>query len=343
MKKILNPTGGRPLKNEDAELFEQFITMLEAVFDEIPSLTDFIVSGCAISGSDISAGFIYYDSKICTFAGATGVSFPLAMERVTVEDTPRTFFDSVSKNSLTTETIVAQIGGGFSFDSSTPRWEDFFTTAANTTETRAGTDVFKAVTPQTLLDAFRSSSNHAASEANRGTAAIADETTARTGSNNTEIMTPLRVLDALRNGANYQAQTSYPGVVTEASQAQVYAGTSGNVVTDITLAGKDGGIRRLKCQIGTWDMDADATKNITLASLGVSYADVIGISNVMIVNDIDTSKIPLDSDIGAGAYGSFAISTTEVQLARLTGGIFDTTNYNSIADSRGEFILELDA
>lgn len=336
MKKILNPTGGRPLKNEDAELFEQFITMLEAVFDEIPSLTDFIVSGCVISGSDISAGFIYYDSKICTFAGATGISFPLAMERVTVEDTPRTFFDSVSKNSLTTEMIVAQIGGGFSFDSSTPRWEDFFTTAANTTETRAGTDVFKAVTPQTLLDAFRNSSNHAASETNRGTAAIADQATARAGSNNTEIMTALRVLDALRNGANYQAQTSYPGVVTEATQAQVYAGTSGNVVTDITLAGKDGGIRRTVIQIGDWNMDSTASVNV---AHGVTFGNIRNVS-VIIKNDANSLLRPLDYDLGSGAAGHHSISSTNVILTRHLSGEFDNTDYDSTSYNRGWIIVD---
>lgn len=336
MKTILNPAGGRPVKNEDLELFGQFITLFERVFENINAIGDFIISGCVISGSDVSAGFIYYDGKICTFDGDTGVSFPLAMERLTVAGTPRTFFDSVVKNSVTTETIIAQVGGGFSLSASTPRFEDYFIRLATIAEEQAGTNTSAAITPATLLDAFRVSSNHAASETNRGTARIADETTARAGSNNTEIMTTLRVLDAIRNGTAFLAQTTYPGVVEKATTTERDAGTANKYIDAALLDGFNGGLKTKIVDIGSWDMDA--TASISVAH-GLSYSNIRGIK-VLIKDDDGTLWTPLDIYSGGSSGGNYVMTATQVQLSREAGGLFDSTDFNSGLGSRGYILID---
>ena len=65
METFINNTGGRPLKNEDAQLFEQLITMLEGLGEDIDEGLGVIMSGVEITGTpgnfDVTEGFIYYD------------------------------------------------------------------------------------------------------------------------------------------------------------------------------------------------------------------------------------------------------------------------------------------
>ena len=121
MKRLITDTGGRPVKNEDLQLFGQAFDVLEGIMGEMP-YTEFIVYGCEISGVspfDISDGVIYKDGVMYALDGVTGISPPdFILNLSTVENTPREFFDSVTRNTIELS-YVSQIGGGTDFNLST--------------------------------------------------------------------------------------------------------------------------------------------------------------------------------------------------------------------------------
>lgn len=204
MKTILNPTGGRPIKNEDVELIEQFVTMYNDLFGRINAASnEFIISGCDITGGGISAGFIYYDGDICTFAGAASVA-TIDLEKVSVDSSPREFYDSVTRNSMNTVTVAAQIGGGLTLNSSTPRLDEFMLRKVTTPEAQ---DVFEdsaVLTPYSLLVALQYGTNYAATTLNKGV--VEKATTAETQNGTAE-----KYIDAelLQNAAGEWQTPSY--------------------------------------------------------------------------------------------------------------------------------------
>lgn len=229
MKRLLNPTGGRPVKNEDLQLFEQFITLLEGLFSEFED--GIIVSGCEITGTsgdyDISSGYIYYDGNICVFDGVEGVSsLPYAMEKTETEGTPRTFFDDVSKNTINTIAISGQVGGGFSMSASTPRLREYVPVVATQAEGRSGTDDTAFMSSLRVLDFIRNGTGSDPTTSLKGTPKIATQTEGRTGTNNLAYMTSLRVLDFIRNGTGVGADTSNKGTVEKATAAEFIAATA---------------------------------------------------------------------------------------------------------------------
>lgn len=180
MNRLLNTTGGRPVKNEDLQLFEQLIDFIETMGD---MYGDIIMTGVEISGSagnyTVSSGYIYYDGKLCSFSGATGVSLPYEMEAVDEEITPRDFFDGVTKNTIRSVTITGQSGGGFSLDSDTQRLSDYMPGKASLTEAIGGSNDEAYMTSSKVLSAIRSGSSFVGSESRKGVyerASIADYT-----------------------------------------------------------------------------------------------------------------------------------------------------------------------
>lgn len=101
-------------------------------------------------------------------------------------------------------------------------------------------------------------------------------------------------------------------------------------------------IKMKKIAIGTWDMDATSTLNIahglsdTSKVLGM-FAVIVDDSadKVRMINVIDTSTGLAQGNIsilGSGSPGN-------VTLARMTGGLFDNTDYNSTGVDRGNIFI----
>lgn len=92
--------------------------------------------------------------------------------------------------------------------------------------------------------------------------------------------------------------------------------------------------------IGDWDMDANPTKNVGWTN--VDAAKVISVKAV-IRDDANTFFYPLDMMDSATFViqgGAYAFFTNQVQLVRLTGGYFDSVDFNSTGYSRGHIIVE---
>ena len=73
MKEYIAETGGRYTYSDDVLNLQELALAFGAVFEDC---TNFIVSGCLISGQKISPGFVWIGGKIRRFEGAADVVFP---------------------------------------------------------------------------------------------------------------------------------------------------------------------------------------------------------------------------------------------------------------------------
>lgn len=98
----------------------------------------------------------------------------------------------------------------------------------------------------------------------------------------------------------------------------------------------DGGIHLKKINIGDWNMDT--TLAVSIAH-GLSILKIIG-ANALIRRDDDTMLLPIWYDnAGNGAAGRLYISTSNVELQRTTGYMFDSANYDSTSFNRGWILI----
>ena len=104
-----------------------------------------------------------------------------------------------------------------------------------------------------------------------------------------------------------------------------------------------GGMRRIVYEIGSWNMDADASK---LVSTDVVFSKVRGISFV-IINDDGTQIYPngltqgsFTPDVEAAAGGANVSGELSVVMSRTAGGTFDDSSFNDTAVNRGYVIVE---
>jgi hypothetical protein len=100
--------------------------------------------------------------------------------------------------------------------------------------------------------------------------------------------------------------------------------------------------RKKTIYIGDWDMDTSATVNVVLT--GLSVAQIQGI-RVMIINDAGTQKFPLPSYDSSGAVQAWWRDIQNpgsiiITLYRLTGGDFDSTDFDSTSYNRGYIIAD---
>jgi hypothetical protein len=93
-------------------------------------------------------------------------------------------------------------------------------------------------------------------------------------------------------------------------------------------------------EIGDWDMNASAT--VTVAhNLGNAWKSLRHIT-AFIRNDDDDDYRPLNSNTSTAQHGGVGNSdATNVILVRLTGGNFDSVNYDSTSYNRGWINLKL--
>lgn len=128
--------------------------------------------------------------------------------------------------------------------------------------------------------------------------------------------------------------------ILKASNAEVLAGSlSTKWVSPSSLAAKDGGLLTTVLDIGDWNMDSTPSKDVTH---GLTLSKIRDVS-VMIRDDSATTQRKLESAQLATntVEGSvWTITSTQVRLNRVSGGIYDNTNYNSTGFNRGWVIIK---
>ena len=106
-------------------------------------------------------------------------------------------------------------------------------------------------------------------------------------------------------------------------------------------------LKKKVIEIGDWNMDSDVSKLVN-HGISVATANFRNVS-VMIIDDAGIVLTPLNftssgSVVIQGGIGivSGGITAT-VNLFRLTGGVFDSTNYNATSFNRGWITIEYEA
>jgi len=109
--------------------------------------------------------------------------------------------------------------------------------------------------------------------------------------------------------------------------------TLGTASDFVQNAGNTGSFTELKTkviEIGDWNMD---TASIKTVAHGLTYAN-IRYAFVTVRNDGDTS-ISMGPNAGQEENIGVTCSATNVAMTRLTGGVYDNSNYNSTSYNRG--------
>jgi len=122
-----------------------------------------------------------------------------------------------------------------------------------------------------------------------------------------------------------------------ASSAEAIAGTNNTKwVSPAGLSARDGGLVTKVIEIDDWDMNADET---TAVIHGLANIQKIRSISIMIRpdSDITGTVTPLDYTNSSGiANGTVStINDSAVILRRITGGVFDSVNYNETTYNRG--------
>ncbi|WP_299460553.1 hypothetical protein [uncultured Microscilla sp.] len=79
----------------------QFDQLFKAIEEQYSDSRAFVVSGCQVLGSDISAGLVSIDGKILEFSGATNVLFPAYIKQATPVQHTERFFVNENTNKTT--------------------------------------------------------------------------------------------------------------------------------------------------------------------------------------------------------------------------------------------------
>ena len=122
-----------------------------------------------------------------------------------------------------------------------------------------------------------------------------------------------------------------------------YAGVTPNDLPDNDYSGWQlmealmalmGNVKTKVLEIGSWDMDATALKQVTHGiDVGAGFINIKSISAI-VRNDGSSAA----SDVSTG-MDSIAINTTTIDLTRTSGGQFDTTGYDDTGINRGFIVI----
>ncbi|GAB6119736.1 hypothetical protein [Dysgonomonas termitidis] len=93
MKEYIAETGGRYTYTDDFLNLQELTLSLTSLFE---GCSNFIISGCEVSGNDISGGYVWLNKKIRRFAGAKTVGFPYFIYEANHYDTV-TYANEVNK------------------------------------------------------------------------------------------------------------------------------------------------------------------------------------------------------------------------------------------------------
>lgn len=100
-------------------------------------------------------------------------------------------------------------------------------------------------------------------------------------------------------------------------------------------------LRTKVIEIGDWNMDADVSAAV---AHGITDFKTIRQVTAIIRDDADVSRSPLNNfngTTGEVGGGVLSVGATLVTLDRLTGGGYDTTNYNSTGFNRGWITIQI--
>ena len=137
------------------------------------------------------------------------------------------------------------------------------------------------------------------------------------------------------NASNISTNTS--NISTNASNISTNAAAISANASDISDLQAAQVLDTTIVEIGDWNMDS--TANVDIAH-GQTYANIRRVS-VIIRNDADSFRYSFCNfydgtvDIGVSWY-----SSTNVRIFRLTGGAFDSTDFDSTSYNRGWIIIE---
>jgi hypothetical protein len=134
---------------------------------------------------------------------------------------------------------------------------------------------------------------------------------------------------------------------------RVVGNASGNIplsngITNTNLradnADNVGGIRPIEIEIGDWDMDI--TSSISVPS-GLSPTILEKVRNISVIirNDDNTilsdliGKFALATGVSVGGSIDGILTSGNINLSRITGGVYDTSDYDSTPYNRGWILL----
>jgi len=93
-------------------------------------------------------------------------------------------------------------------------------------------------------------------------------------------------------------------------------------------------------EIGAWDMDATSSLNV---AHGLTQTKIRGLQ-VLIYEDDGTRILQIDrADSSGVSSGRAQITSTNIELFRISGGAFDNTDYNSTGINRGYIVITYEA
>lgn len=197
-----------------------------------------------------------------------------------------------------------------------------------------------------LYDAFKGAvRNQTATTSAFGTVQIATQTQVNTGSDTERPVTPATL-------AGRTATETRTGIAELATQAETDTGTDdARMVTPLKLATTptvlhvDGStiVRRKIVDIGDWDMDG--TANLSVAHTIGDFKKIRSVQ-AFVRNDTDTQYYPLNTlnfYTGTAEGGVNYWDTSIVRLGRITGGDFDSADFNATSYNRGYIVIEYTA
>lgn len=118
--------------------------------------------------------------------------------------------------------------------------------------------------------------------------------------------------------------------------------TPGSVAGQAVNYEQIGGLWTVSIDIGDWNMDTTSSISISIPG-GVTY-DQIRSVKVSIKSDLIAGNYQLDdliaSNAGSWQVDVVGLDTTHIQLARVGGGIFDNSTYDSTSYNRGWLIIQ---
>ena len=134
------------------------------------------------------------------------------------------------------------------------------------------------------------------------------------------------------------ATTSAIGAVEKATTAEAKAFTADKYIDGALLADVNGGfLTTPRIDIGDWDMSTATGTDFVTVTHGIADFKKIQSIDVIIRDDTDTVRNSLSRVDSAGVIdgGVTNIGSTNIQLSRLIGGLFDGIGYDSTSYNRG--------
>jgi hypothetical protein len=152
------------------------------------------------------------------------------------------------------------------------------------------------------------------------------------------------------DGISRDTWTKTRGVLTEYAAPQAGADLYPVAITglvtktwiEVLQEWKKAGLTTKIYNIGDWDMDATATINIA-HGLSATEWKTVRVINPIIIPDDDSSRLSLcEINVSTGNMlgGTGAVDSTNIQLTRATGELFDNVAYDSTGFNRGYVTIE---